>query len=438
MTTIFNLPAAGQSAVMVILFIVLCFQLSACCAGFLYRVRLKHCMILSFMAFLSLFILSFLVAGCAMQAEKLPVWDITLKIMDIPAVFMLIYIFFTVVYSYWIMQFQMKYRKTAVTRVSVREGADLMPMGLCFFRKSGQPVLVNIQMDKLCNILCGETLQNGEVFWHTVSAADLGAGARRSSVLETPAIIFPDDSVWIFDRQIIKLGEEEIIQVTATDATELYVLTKRLREENLLLLSMKERLEDYRSKVDELTRTRQRLAMKIHIHDSIGQNLMLTRYYLTQNVQEAAESSLESVLHKWQNTISMIRCEEQSDESSGAFNYLINAADSAGVEVILDGELPEDERIVELITAAGAEALTNAVRHAGAGRLTVKVSAADLVYSVIFLNDGRPPEKPVYEGGGLAGLRRRVEDEGGTMTVSADPEFSLAVTIPEKGRVNMI
>lgn len=94
--------------------------------------------------------------------------------------------------------------------------------------------------------------------------------------------------------------------------------------------------------------------------------------------------------------------------------------------------------MVELITAAGAEALTNAVRHADAKQLRMKVSQTDLVCSVVFTNDGRRPEKPLQEGGGLTGLRRRIEGESGTMTVSADPEFSLTVTIPKEGKVNVI
>ena len=128
----------------------------------------------------------------------------------------------------------------------------------------------------------------------------------------------------------------------------------------------------------------------------------------------------------------------EPDRSKGVVQYLIDAAESAGVEVLLQGELPQESRAVELITAAGAEALTNAVRHADAKQLRMKVSQTDLVCGVVFTNDGRRPEKPLQEGGGLTGLRRRIEGEGGTMTVSADPEFSLTVTIPKEGKVNVI
>ena len=178
--------------------------------------------------------------------------------------------------------------------------------------------------------------------------------------------------------------------------------------------------------------------MKIQIHDSIGQNLMMTRHYLLQEAQGASNQDPALILQNWQHTIALLRREVEPDKSKGVVQYLIDAAESAGVEVLLQGELPQESRVVELITAAGAEALTNAVRHADAKQLRMKVSQTDLVCSVVFTNDGRRPEKPLQEGGGLTGLRRRIEGEGGTMTVSADPEFSLTVTIPKEGKVNVI
>lgn len=47
-------------------------------------------------------------------------------------------------------------------------------------------------------------------------------------------------------------------------------------------------------------------------------------------------------------------------------------------------------------------------------------------------NNGRKPEGPIIEGGGLSALRRRIEDRGGVMTVESSPEFRLRVLLPEK------
>lgn len=393
---------------------------------------------LSILAAISFLSLSFLTAGTARQTFDEPMWAITRKWMDIPTAIVFAFIVFTSGYACWILWQEWKYRKSTITRASVREGADMMSMGLCFFKEAGQLILVNLKMEKLSQLLCGKALQNGESFWQMISQGDLKSGARRSRIMDVPAVILSDGSAWIFDRKVICMNDEEIFQVTAMDATELYALSSKLKRENSVLRSMNARLKVYGRRVDELTRTQQRLAMKIQIHDSIGQNLMMTRYYLAQEAQGASRKDLTPILQRWLHTIALLRREVEPDESKGAFQYLTDAAGSAGVDVLLQGEMPEDDRAVELITAAGAEALTNAVRHAGAKQLRVNVSQTDLVCSAVFTNDGRRPSKPLQEGGGLKGLRRRIEGEGGTMTVSADPEFTLTVTIPKEGKVNVI
>lgn len=438
MRSIFSLSDAGHSLVLILLFFALILQMFVCCIGYLYKAKWTHCKILSILAAISFLLLSFLAAGTARQTFDEPMWATTRKLMDIPAVTVFAFIAFTTGYACWILWHEWRYRKSTITRASVREGADLMSMGLCFFKEAGQLILVNLKMEKLSQLLCGVALQNGESFWQMISQGDLKSGARRSRIMDVPAVILPDGSAWIFDRKVICMNGEEIFQVTAMDATELYALSSKLKRENSVLRSMNARLKVYGRRVDELTRTQQRLAMKIQIHDSIGQNLMMTRYYLAQEAQGASRKDLTPILQRWLHTIALLRREVEPDESKGAFQYLTDAAGSAGVEVLLQGEMPEDDRAVELITAAGAEALTNAVRHAGAKQLRVNVSQTDLVCSAVFTNDGRQPAKPLQEGGGLKGLRRRIEGEGGTMTVSADPEFTLTVTIPKEGKVNVI
>ena len=383
MRSIFSLSDAGHSLVLILLFFALILQMFVCCIGYLYKAKWTHCKILSILAAISFLLLSFLAAGTARQTFDEPMWATTRKLMDIPAVTVFAFIAFTTGYACWILWHEWRYRKSTITRASVREGADLMSMGLCFFKEAGQLILVNLKMEKLSQLLCGVALQNGESFWQMISQGDLKSGARRSRIMDVPAVILPDGSAWIFDRKVICMNGEEIFQVTAMDATELYALSSKLKRENSVLRSMNARLKVYGRRVDELTRTQQRLAMKIQIHDSIGQNLMMTRYYLAQEAQGASRKDLTPILQRWLHTIALLRREVEPDESKGAFQYLTDAAGSAGVEVLLQGEMPEDDRAVELITAAGAEALTNAVRHAGAKQLRVNVSQTDLVCSAV-------------------------------------------------------
>ena len=87
------------------------------------------------------------------------------------------------------------------------------------------------------------------------------------------------------------MNGEEIFQVTAMDATEPYALSSKLKRENSVLRGMNARLKVYRPQGGSTRENAaDKVAMKIQIHDSIGQNLMMTGYYLaagsTGSIQE--------------------------------------------------------------------------------------------------------------------------------------------------------
>ena len=46
----------------------------------------------------------------------------------------------------------------------------------------------------------------------------------------------------------------------------------------------------------------------------------------------------------------------------------------------------------------------------------------------------RIPEKNIKEGGGLSGIRKRVEQCGGTLRICAESKFSIIVKIPKEVR----
>lgn len=431
MTGMIMLPEAARSALLLMLFLLLIIQLMTFCylrGSRMLKWKKASALLL---AIAVLLLLSFLAEGSARDTFHQPMWAATEAVMHIPAAAVIAFLLLSCIYTAWILRQGVKERKNTVTRDSIRESANNLPMGLCFARSSGQPFLVNRRMESLSQELCGIPLQNAESFWQTMLEGELKNGAIRSRVLDVPAVIFPDGEAWVFDRQTFMMDGQEVVQMTAADTTELYGLTCRLKQDNSVLRGMNARLKLYGRKVEDLTRTQERLAMKVRIHDSIGQNLLATRYFLAQEAQGIEGLSLEPVLQKWHQSIAMLRREEMPEETKGALKYLTDAAESAGVKVVVSGAMPDRGAAVEFIVAAGAEALTNAVRHADAKTLKIAIHEMPLVYVAVFTNDGEQPETTVQEGGGLSGLRKRIETAGGTMSVSAQPEFMLKITIPK-------
>ena len=98
----------------------------------------------------------------------------------------------------------------------------------------------------------------------------------------------------------------------------------------------------------------------------------------------------------------------------------------------LDGALPENLSVRTAMLAAVRECLTNTASHAGGDALFVKVRQEAGCAWAELTNNGRPPDGPVRETGGLKDLRRIVERAGGTMEVHSAPRFRLRVAFPER------
>ena len=170
--------------------------------------------------------------------------------------------------------------------------------------------------------------------------------------------------------------------------------------------------------------------MKIRIHDAIGKNLISTKYFILQG---EASNDLGNIIERWENSIAMLKQEiSKKEENTDAIKYLLNAAKSAGVKIILKGRIPTNKRVLEMVMAAGAEALTNLVRHTQIR--TLKITFEQKTYSekIVFCNDENQISF-IQEGGGLSSLRKRVEMMGGQMKIRMDHRFLLEIELPQTG-----
>jgi signal transduction histidine kinase len=82
-----------------------------------------------------------------------------------------------------------------------------------------------------------------------------------------------------------------------------------------------------------------------------------------------------------------------------------------------------------------AEALTNAVKHAAAARIQIRVQAGDGELRLTVTDDGRGlPARSSGEGIGLASMRQRAEEIGGRCTIDSGPAGThVAVVLPMEG-----
>jgi len=114
----------------------------------------------------------------------------------------------------------------------------------------------------------------------------------------------------------------------------------------------------------------------------------------------------------------------------GELDSAVLALKAADIAYRTEGKAPELSAPAESVLAMVLrEAVTNVIRHAGAGRCRIALDSRNGVTRLVVEDDGRGAR--TYGGGsGLDGMRARVEDLGGEFRIEADGGTRLTVTLP--------
>lgn len=303
---------------------------------------------------------------------------------------------------------------------SVKEAFDNLPSGICFFNKNGIVTLCNYRMRRVFFELTGRDLQS---LTELQEALNKNAGENRR---DNDVFLLDDGSAWRFTKeQITTRDKNAYTQITASDVTELYRRQKELEEDNKKLKEDGERIRRLSSEILSLIRDEEILNMKMRVHDDIGRSVIATRQFLNQG-----KPMEELDLTAWKNAVRLLKHENELSEKRDAVAELMNAACGIGIKVFIDGEFPENTAAKEILISVIRECMTNAVRHAGAGELYVRLARRENTASVSVTNNGAVPDGEIAEGGGLASLRILVEKSGGTMEVETAPRFELKASVP--------
>ncbi|MDF7641063.1 sensor histidine kinase [Bifidobacterium sp. ESL0784] len=219
-----------------------------------------------------------------------------------------------------------------------------------------------------------------------------------------------------------------------------------------------EQLRDNIQQIESLTLSRERARMASEMHDSIGQQLTAMHYAhesalnataATENITDLERESINKPVTRADDiakgTLSEVRQMARALDPASFGQKLTNESidamarsfGDAGLDMHTDiiGDvslLEADEQT--LVFRALQEILTNAVRHAHATnvRLTIVVSGKSLTLTI---DDDGPgiDTGDIDHGFGLAALRKRAQQAGGTLTIGESRKLggaSITLTIP--------
>lgn len=322
-----------------------------------------------------------------------------------------------------------KWKREHITPASIKEGIDRLPAGLCYHNEKGVPKLINHRMDGLCRYITGEPLFDGSEFWRRLTKGEVLPGNTVVKWGENPIITLYDGNTVSFTKIEREIGGKKLYEIRATDITKQYGLNLELQEYNNELRSLNTRLQEYGENVYDITREREILTAKVNIHDMLGRAQLITKRYI-----ENAESDItkDELIGIWNGTLYLFDGGFADAKDDISLDELYDAAKIMGIRLIIDGKVPKDKRLLRFIMSGARESLTNALHHAKASELRVRLNSKNFLFVIEFTNDGLQPTEEISEGGGLSSLRQTVEAAGGIMETDIYPNFALRLKIPSK------
>ena len=311
---------------------------------------------------------------------------------------------------------------------AIQESLDNLPSGIVFFDGNGMPKLMNRRMHQICMNLAGRDIQN-----ITELEEALSKPLKEQVFFDDDLKVygFSDGSVWKFsEKEIITTGGDRFSQVLASEVSELYQSKVLLKRENQKLQEMSAAMKELSKNVVTLTREEETLSMKMRVHDNLGYSVLAAQRMLMRESEEDRDIFLSQL----KQTLDLLNKDNESVEDEQLHRQVQDRAKFLGVKIIYTGEKIWESHIFRLLDIILLEALSNCVRHAGASELYVKFGSAEHEWGVVITDNGQKPEKNIKEGGGLSGIRKKVEQCGGTLRICSDPIFSITVKIPKEVR----
>ncbi len=308
----------------------------------------------------------------------------------------------------------------------IKYSLDNLPEGISLFNSKGKLIFQNRIMYELVLDIIGHDVQNLDEFNN-----ELEKNGSASNVINQPGVyLLPSGHLWVIRKEIIiDKRNKEYTQITAGDVTELYIAKNQLEQENERLRQMNRKVALLSDQIKKTVREEETLAMKVRMHDDMGRFLISAKKTYFEG---AKKEEIESQIDEWRTAVEYYSRATPERKRPEGLKEVIEAAEKIGVEIEIDGVIPQSEIEIGYLAAAIRECATNCANHAKGDRLFVSIDYTDGNYCVKIHNNGQQPISSVREGGGMMRLRQTINAGGGRMSIRAFPKFLLQIEWREK------
>ena len=327
------------------------------------------------------------------------------------------------------------YARMEVTRGVMAHIIRGIGHGICVANRSGWILETNPAFDSFCMHLGIHKAERVEELDASLKAL---CDDRRLQVadLESGQSIRSGDSVFFLQRSSFKAGRKAYTHLALSDVTAIHRTASELEGENEQLAQKNRELEAAISETEqeEIVRARERLCRAAH--DQWSQRLAVAGLsidmLLDRQDMEAGSGHLEELARTLEDPASDESWQTDRDltETLRDFNNLYK---KLGVEIQISGQADFAGREQAVLYAVMREALANAVRHAYARHIHVRLDENADTKSVTILNQCLDDKTDIAVGRGLHDIIERVRQANGSVQYQKSRFFELKITFDKPG-----
>ncbi len=309
---------------------------------------------------------------------------------------------------------------------SYQDAYDAMESGVCFYDEQGTPLLSNRYLYDFAESHMRGSLLNVKDF---LSRLENGQwDGKKVAFGKGSAYQASSGEVYVLSFSEHQIGRGKVHELNLTPVTELYRLTLEMARSNEELERSNQRLRRLGEEIASLKKEEENLLAKKRIHDDLGGLLLYAKSCLGKDLSEKEKEALLIYLEREaKDAVSL----EKKEVGEGLLEELEQAGKEIGVKVSYLGDrVPASEEA--FVYEAARECLLNAYGHGRARNLYVAYREEEEGRSLSIYNDGEALEGELKEGSGLSTLRGLVERKGGSMEISASPNFKVEIRMEGK------
>ena len=303
--------------------------------------------------------------------------------------------------------YELVIKEKHISILSVKNGIDMISLGIMFLDEDESVILIN---NKMSDILKCLNIKKDYV----------------KNLIKSSFRKLNENHLLRCNNEVYQLKIINNKEITLLDITELYNLREIEERQNKEILKNNKRMKDAIDNIEELLKVNNLLKIKNEYHDILGHRLALFNKYLEQNKKDVSDISF--LLNSIYNDFN-----ENSVENR--LNELVKMYKIVGINIDINGVMPSDVEVSNILFEIIREGVTNAIIHADSKYIKIVIMSYLDKIEMTIANSLSAPSGVIRESEGIKGMRRKLMSVGGSLSIRSDNEFELKVVI-EKGNLN--